>query len=204
MSTLRFLQQENVRLQEENAALREENQAFRGYMAALKELHWATQQIISEENLFDLLDKILHSAMAVLKAEDGSLLLLDEETNELVFVLVHGDIKNDLRGYRIANNVGIAGWVATHNQPLIVNNPAQDARFSREIDSAFNFSTDSIVAVPMTNRDKLIGVIELLNKRSGEQFSEADVTLLSILGQVAATALLEMEMRSRAEEAQVV
>jgi GAF domain-containing protein len=204
MSTLRFLQQENVRLQEENAALREENQALRGYMDALKELHWATQQIISEENLFDLLDKILHSAMAVCKAEDGSLLLLDEETNELVFVLVHGDIKNELRGYRIAKQVGIAGWVASHNEPLIVNNPAQDPRFSHQIDSAFNFSTRSIVCVPMTNRAKLIGVIELLNKRDNELFAEADITLLSILGQVAATALLEMEMRSRSEEAQAV
>jgi GAF domain-containing protein len=142
--------------------------------------------------------------MAVIKAEDGSLLLLDEETNELVFVLVHGDIKNELRGYRIANNMGVAGWVATHQKPLIVNNPAQDSRFSHQIDSAFNFSTQSIVAVPMTNRNKLIGVIELLNKRDNEQFSEADVTLLSILGQVAATALLEMEMRSRAEETQTV
>jgi GAF domain-containing protein len=172
-------------------------------MQALEQLQLATQQIISEENLFDLLDKILHNAMHVLKAEDGSLLLLDEETDELVFVLVHGDIRNELRGYRIASNVGIAGWVATHNQPLIVNNPAQDPRFYRQVDSAFNFSTDSIVCIPMTNRDKLIGVIELLNKRDRAQFSEADVTILSILGQVAASALLEIEMRTRAEEAQM-
>ena len=126
-SALRFLQQENARLQEENKTLREDSLAFRHYMEALEDLYWATQRITSEENLFDLLDQILYNALGVLRAEDGSLLLLDEETNELVFVLVHGDIRNQLRGYRIKSDMGIAGWVVSHHEPLIVNNPRQDS-----------------------------------------------------------------------------
>jgi GAF domain-containing protein len=200
-STLRFLQQENTRLKEENDSLREENLAMRGYMSALQELNWATQQIISEENLFDLLDKILFSALNVLRADDGSLLLLDEETNELVFVLVHGDIGQELRGYRIGSDVGIAGWVTTHRQPLIVNNPRQDWRFSEQVDVGFEFQTRSILAVPMIARGRLVGVIELVNKRDDEGFAEADSTLLSILSIVAATALEEMQSRLEAEEA---
>ena len=200
-STLRFLQQENARLTEENSSLREENLAMRGYMSSLQELLWATQQIISEENLFDLLDKILFSALNVLKADDGSLLLLDEETNELAFVLVHGDIGQELRGYRISSKEGIAGWVATQRQPLIVNNPRQDTRFSKEVDTGFDFQTRSILAVPMIARDKLIGVIELVNKRDEEGFAETDSTLLAILGVIAATALEEMQSRLEAEEA---
>jgi GAF domain-containing protein len=200
-STLRFLQQENARLKKENDSLREENLAMRGYMSSLQELNWAAQQIISEVNLFDLLDKILFSALNVLRADDGSLLLLDQETNELVFVLVHGDIGQELRGYRISNDVGIAGWVATHRQPLIVNNPRQDWRFSEQVDVGFDFQTRSIVAVPMIARGKLVGVIELVNKRDEEGFAEADSTLLSILGVVAATALEEMQSRLEAEEA---
>ena len=203
-STLRFLQQENARLKEENDSLREENTALRGYMSALEELHEATQQIISEENLFDLLDKILHSAMNVLQAEGGSLLLRDEETGELVFVLVHGDIQQKLRGFRIGGDVGIAGWVASNRQPLIVNNPRQDRRFSIQVDEGFDFYTRSIMGVPIMTPNKLIGVIELLNKRDNQGFIDADVTLLSILGQVAATALQEMHERLEAEEAQAV
>lgn len=199
-STLRFLQQENARLKDENETLQEENSALRGYMIALEELHIATQQIISEENLFDLLDKILYSAMNVLQAEGGSLLLRDEDTGELVFVLVHGDIRQKLRGFRIGGDVGIAGWVASNQQPLIVNNPRQDRRFSTTIDEGFNFHTRSIMCVPMMTPDGLIGVIELLNKRDNKEFIEADVTLLSILGQVAATALQEMHERFEAEE----
>jgi GAF domain-containing protein len=201
-ATIRFLQHENTRLADENATLREENQALRRYVSSLKELHWAAQQIISEENLFDLLDKILHSAMNVLRADDGSLLLLDDETNELVFVLVHGDIRHELRGYRIPSEVGIAGWVTSQREPLIINNPHQDWRFSHQVDTTFGFSTRSIICVPMITRKKLIGVIELLNKRNDEEFNETDLTLLSILGQVAATALEEMQARLENEEMQ--
>lgn len=199
-SPMRFLQQENRRLKEENETLREENEALRGYMAALKELQLVTQEIISEENLFDLLDKILYSAMDVLQAEDGSLLLRDEETGELVFVLVHGDIRQELRGYRMGSDVGIVGWVASNSQPLIVNHVDQDWRFSDQIDKLFGFSTQSIICVPMITRGKLVGVIELLNKRNDEDFNDADVTLLSILAQIAATSLEEMNQRLETEE----
>jgi len=202
-SALRFLQQENTRLQEENKALREDSLAFHHYMEALKDLYWATQRITSEENLFKLLDQILYNALGVLRAEDGSLLLLDEETSELVFVLVHGNIRNRLNGYRIKSNVGIAGWVISHREPLIVNNPRQDGRFSLDIDEEFSFITHSILCVPMITHGKLIGVIELLNKRDDE-FTEADATLLLILGQVAAIALEEMQTRLEAEEAKAV
>lgn len=200
-SALRFLQQENARLQEENKALREDSLAFHRYMEALKDLYWATHKITSEQNLFDLLDQILYNALGVLRAEDGSLLLLDEETNELVFVLVHGDIRNELRGYRIKSDTGIAGWVVSQREPLIVNNPRQDGRFSLDVDEEFSFVTRSILCVPMIARGKLIGVIELLNKR-GDEFTEADATLLLILGQVAAIALEEMQTRLETEEAQ--
>lgn len=200
-STMRFLQQENQRLKDENQTLREENEALRGYMTALKELQLVTQEIISEENLFDLLDKILYSAMGVLQAESGSLLLRDDETGELVFVLVHGDIRQELRGYRIAGDVGVVGWVATNHQPLIVNNVDQDWRFSNQIDKMFGFSTRSIICVPMIDRGKLIGVIELLNKQNEVNFNEADVTLLSILAQTAAASLEEMNQRFEDEEA---
>jgi GAF domain-containing protein len=202
-AALRFLQQENARLQEENKALREDSLAFQRYIQALKDLYWANQRITSEENLMALLDQILYNALGVLRADDGSLLLLDDETNELVFVLVHGDIRNELRGYRLKSNVGIAGWVATQREPLIVNNPRQDNRFSLEIDEEFSFVTRSILCVPMIARDKFIGIIEVLNKRDDE-FTETDATLLLILAQVAAIALEEMQTRLEAEEAKVV
>jgi two-component system, OmpR family, phosphate regulon sensor histidine kinase PhoR len=200
MSTMRFLQQENSRLKQENEALQEDNLALRHYIHALEELHWATQQIVSEENLFNLLDQILYNAMRVLKAQGGSLLIRDDDTNELAFVLVHGDLKQQLQGYRIGGEVGIAGWVATHREPVIVNNPRQDRRFSLQVDEAFHFVTRSLLCVPMMAHNKVIGVIQLINKTNGYTFTEADVTLLSILGHVAATALEQINSRLQVEE----
>lgn len=197
---VRFLQQENARLQEENRILQEQNRALHRYMDALQDLYLATQRITSEKNLLDLLDEILYDAMVVLRAEDGSLLLVDEETDELVFAVVHGDIRGELRGYRIGGDIGIAGWVATEGEPAIVSNPRQDWRFSPQIDEAFGFVTRSILCVPMLTRGKLVGVIELLNKYNGNKFIETDATLLSILAHVAATALDDMRSRLESEE----
>jgi GAF domain-containing protein len=197
---VRFLQQENARLQEENRILQEQNRALHRYMDALQDLYLATQRITSEKNLLDLLDEILYDAMVVLRAEDGSLLLVDEETDELVFAVVHGDIRGELRGYRIGGDIGIAGWVATEGEPAIVDHPSQDWRFSPQIDEAFGFVTRSILCVPMLTRGKLVGVIELLNKYNGNKFIETDATLLSILAHVAATALDDMRSRLESEE----
>jgi GAF domain-containing protein len=197
---MRFLQQENTRLQDENKSLQEENRALRRYMDSLEDLYGAAQQITSEENLINLLDQILYNAMVVIRAEDGSLLLLDDETDELVFAVVHGDIRGELRGYRISGDIGIAGWVATEWEPLIVDNPRQDWRFSPQVDEAFGFVTRSILCVPMITRGKLVGVIELLNKYDGNRFMDADATLLSILAHVAATALEDMRSRLEDEE----
>ena len=126
---------------------------------------------------------------------------LRKETDELVFVLVHGDIQHRLLDYRIRGDEGIAGWVASHGEPLIVNDPRRDKRFLLEIDDEFGFITQSIMCVPMMTQGRLIGVIELLNKQDRSGFSETDTALLLILGQVAAIALEEMQERLDAEEA---
>jgi len=200
MSTVHFIQQENARLKDEVEHLQDENEALRHYINALEELYWATQKIVSEENLLKLLDQILYNAMNVLNAQGGSLLIRDDDTGELAFVVVHGDIRHELQGYRIGSDVGIAGWVATNREPVVVNKPRQDRRFSPQVDEAFSFITQSLLCVPMVTRNKLIGVIQLVNKKNGDEFTDADIALLSILGHVAATALEDIHQRLEAEE----
>ena len=187
-SALRFLQQENAHLQDENKLLREESLSLHRYMSTVKELYWAAQRLESVDNPLDLLDELLYKTIEVIGASDGSISRLDQATGELVFVLVHGDIQQELRGYRIKGNVGIAGWVVNQREPLIVNNPRQDWRFSLEVDQEFNFFTRSIICMPLLAQDELVGVIQLLNKR-GDEFTETDMALLSILSQVAVKVL---------------
>jgi GAF domain-containing protein len=187
-STTRFLQQENIRLQKENEALQQKNRTLVRYLDMVKELYWFNQQIVFEADPLDVLDQLLDKTINVIGANDGSLSYLDEAAGELVFVLVHGDLREQLPGYRIKSEIGVAGWVVSNKRPIIVNNPRQDWRFSLEVDQDFSFSTRSIVSVPVIAQSKPIGVIQFVNKRNNE-FTESDVALLLTLSQVATKAL---------------
>jgi len=188
-SALRFLQSENRRLREENESLREEVLALREYMKALRTLHQATQTFTAEQQLEPLLARIMYAALRVMDAADGSLALLDESTGQLVFAVVLGELKSSLQGYRIDKGMGIAGWVAAHGEPVIVNNAHQDRRFSSFVDDSFGFRTNSLICVPLIVQGRVIGVIEVLNKFSGEPFTDTDLDLLTILASMAAVAI---------------
>ena len=109
---IRFLQSENARLQEENRRLAEEIREMRRYMKALLQVHSAVQEFTPEQDILELLDKTLDCSLALLDACDGSLMLTDEENEELVFVLVHGAVREVLPGHRFSSRQGVAGWVA--------------------------------------------------------------------------------------------
>jgi sigma-B regulation protein RsbU (phosphoserine phosphatase) len=190
---LKFLQQENQRLQDENRQLREEVMALRDYLAGLSSLQRAAETITTEEEPLPLLQKILYCALTVVDSANGSILLLDEEKNELLFAVVQGELGQTLPGHRIPADMGIAGWVATHREPQIVNNVRADQRFFSHIDELFHFETYSLLAVPMIWRNRVLGVIEILNKFNQQDFNETDVDLLSTVAYIAATALARLE-----------
>lgn len=188
MSALRFLQQENARLQAENKQLSLEKAALQRQIAAIQELYRVMQRLESIEDPFELLDELLNRIIKLMGATDGSISSLDRATGELKFEIVHGDLARPLRGYRIKSNTGIAGWVVNHKEPIIVNNPRQDWRFSLKVDEMFNFFTRSIACVPVLAQTELIGVIQLLNKQAGD-FTETDIVILEMLSQVVARVL---------------
>ncbi len=195
-NVVRFLQQENLRLQEENDQLREEVSALRGYTDALRDLQRAATTITSEEEVIPVLNQILYAALTVTDSSAGSLLLRDAETDELVFAVVHGEQSMPLEGYRLDGKTGVAGWAAAYQQPVIVNEPRQDWRFSSLVDEAFDFETRNLAALPLMVQGRVLGVLEVLNKFTGEDYTEGDLDLLSLLGLIAATALDAMEARS--------
>jgi GAF domain-containing protein len=194
-SPIRFLQQESARLQRENKALQEKIHVLQRYIDALAELHRAAQRMADEESPLDLLSQCILDTMAVVGAKDGSVSYLDRRTDELVFTIVHGMLKKMLMGRRIRSDVGVMGWVVENGETVIVNEPRQDWRFSREIDDEFSFLTRSIMCAPIVRDGEPIGVVELLNKEP-QKFDRADATLLAILCDVAAAALTEVASRS--------
>ncbi len=182
MSEVDFLNQEVRRLREENEELREEVEALRRYVEAIQAPADAIEQLKPDTEIMPLLDRILQSALIVINAKDGSLLVLDEESGELVFVLVHGEVdKSKLLGYRIPSGQGVAGWAAQHATPAIIQSPRADLRFFPAIDDAFDFRTQSILAVPIIGRERVLGVIEILNKYADKPFTRADQALVVLL-----------------------
>jgi GAF domain-containing protein len=186
---VRFLQQECARLKDDNQLLTDEVQALRRYVKALRAFQSTVQRFTPERDILALLDDTMQSALNLLDAADGSVLLLDEETDELVFVLVHGAVRDALRGHRFDRHRGIAGWVAVHAEPAVVADVATDVRFLSAIDRRYDFQTHSLIAVPLIARGRVLGVIEVINERSGTGFSEDDAGLLSVLATLAASAL---------------
>lgn len=178
----RTLRREVTRLQEENEALREEVLSLRQYLDALYHLMDAIDQLDPNQKIIPLLDRMLNNAMAVISAKDGSLLVLDEDTQDLVFVLVQGEVdSSQLVGQRVPAGKGIAGWVVKNKLPTIVNNAPADDRHYAGFDQTFQFQTNSVLAVPIIGRDRVLGVVEMLNKENGMPFNTADQTLLLLL-----------------------
>lgn len=191
--TLRLLQRENADLKDENERLQEEVLALREYLRGLQALQQDAQAITSAQDLELFVGKVLYTAMKAMDAADGSLLLVDYDTDELVFAVVKGTLQSKLRGYRISKTTGVAGWVATHAEPLIVDRPWLDDRFYSRVDETFGFKTISLICAPLLGQEKVIGVIEVLNKFSQQAFNEIDLDLLTILAHIAAEAIERIE-----------
>lgn len=169
--------------------LRRENEALRARVAALTVVQRMARRVSSELELAPLLDTILASAIEVMNATTGSLLLYDPATDELVFEVVASAEKDKLLHKRMPQNRGIAGWVFTHGEPLIVANVDHDNRFYKRIDETSGFQTTSLICVPMITKGQKLGVLEVLNKRSGGYFNDDDIEILSALAAQSATAI---------------
>ncbi|MBC7249017.1 MAG: GAF domain-containing sensor histidine kinase [Anaerolineae bacterium] len=177
---------------------KDEKEMYQARVAGLMALLDVARTVTSELNLRKLLRKIVHAAVEVLDATTGSLLIWDPATDELVFAVAEKGIGASLEQTRMPADKGIAGWVFTRCEPLIVSDVQQDPRFFGEIDK--NFHTTSLIAVPMMTPTEKIGVIEVLNKRSGEQFNQQDLDLLSALAGQAAIAIVNARLYQELED----
>ncbi len=190
---IRFLQHEAVRMRKENQELRDELATLRSSIRALSALQELIQHMTPDTNLIELLDDMLASTLAVLGVSDGSLLLLDEDSSELVFVVVRGEARDRLTSYRLPPGKGIAGWVVDNKNPLVVQDVSNDPRFYPRVDETLGFQTQTLACVPLLDGDRILGVIEAVNKISDREFTAEDNDLLMVLAQLASVAIMRAE-----------
>ncbi len=163
-------------------------QEVQAQLNAFRALQQIAHSLSSELNLELLIRKILRAAQEVMQASNASIFLHDPATDELVFTFAEGG-GNQLEGMRMPSNKGIAGWVFIHQEPLIVDDTSQDKRFYSQFDKTTGFKTDSIIGVPLITKGKSIGVLEVLNKHSGEKFNQHDLDILMALAAQSAIAI---------------
>lgn len=169
-------------LESENSALRQEILSLRQFIDSMQNLMEAVEQPLPEAELMELLSDVLANALTTIDASDGSLLVLDEDSSELVFVITHGEASSEqLAWQRLPPGEGIAGWVAKNRRATIVNDAQADDRFYPAMDKELGFKTQSVLAAPIIGGGRVLGVIEMLNKKDDKLFSVGDQTLLTLM-----------------------
>jgi signal transduction histidine kinase len=169
-----------------NAQLLESAERWARELTTLNQVSRIINQTLDLDTVLQL---IMEKSLELLKAEAGSLLLIDDDGQNLTFEVVLGPTSNQLRGAKVAVGNGIAGTVARNMEPLIVNNAPADPRWNVSFDQTTDFVTHNLLCVPMVSHDRLVGVIEVLNKRGPESFSIKDTELLTDFAVQAAIAI---------------
>jgi len=157
--------------------------------------------LTSAVDIDHLLGVILKTSSQLVGSEDSSLLLLDPATQELVFVMAHGMASEKLKMIRLKPGEGIAGWVVQHGKPLLVNDVEQDPRFTSKVDKLTGFRTKAVLAVPLQEHGRTIGVLEVLNPRKDRKFSQEDLELLSAFAAHASVAIRNARLVTSIKEA---
>jgi len=155
----------------------------------------------SEEQSRALLQSIVDVARAIFKAKASSILLLDEETDELVFEAAADEASESLIGKRFPSSTGIAGFVLVSRQPLVIEDVLSDPRFSRETAESTGFVPKGLMAVPLLHDERALGVLEVLDRPADARFTLAEMELLGLFANQAAIALDLLQHARRAQAA---
>ena len=162
-------------------------------LVGLTKLMEITRRLAAQTELGPILEIITAGACQALECERASLFLYDEKRREL-YTRVTTDL--EIHEIRTSIDTGFNGWVGRNKRPLNVADPAGDERWNSSIDRQTGFQTRNILAAPLISpRDeRLLGTLELLNKKSGQAFDQADENLLLAFAAHAAVSLERVEL----------
>ena len=187
----------------ELGALQDQLRAANHKITSLSALVEISKIINSTLDLDTLLTMIMEIIKQVLNAESGSLLLIDERGDELLYRVALGAKGKELKDkFGLKMGQGIAGWVAMHAEPLLVPDVSQDKRFDPTTDETLGHKTRSILCVPLQVQGKTLGVLEAINSKSPGGFSHDEMELFLAFSSQAAVALESARMHARLLEKQ--
>jgi diguanylate cyclase (GGDEF)-like protein len=168
---------------------KEEIAELKRQVERLSLFHEVGKALASTLDLQKILQTIMEKISDLLQPDNWSLLMLDEATQELYFEIAIGSGADKLKDVRLKLGEGIAGWVAQQGAPVLIEDVRNDPRFTPKIDELTQTDTQSVVCVPVKGREKILGVIELVNFVGKGSFRKDDIPILKNLADYAAIAL---------------
>jgi signal transduction histidine kinase len=146
------------------------------------------RDLASTLDLDILLSRIVHAAAEISGAEAASILLFDDTSRQLYFQVATNMDESTRRGIVVPLDGSIAGWIVNNRQTVRITNVHNDPRFFSSVEQTTGFSTESILGIPLVTKNKIVGVLEALNKPKGK-FTDTDESMLLVLGAQAAVAI---------------
>ncbi|HET8840266.1 MAG TPA: GAF domain-containing protein [Ktedonobacteraceae bacterium] len=152
-----------------------------------------TNVILAPFTRAHLLEMVVTTAAQVISARSGSLFLIDEKAQDLVFEVAIGPAAQEVKKFRVPLGHGIAGMVALSGQPMAIADAAQAEQFAFDIATSVNYIPRSILCVPLFYDNSVIGAIELLDKSEKSSFSPQDIETLGAFANIAAVAIAQSQ-----------
>ncbi len=146
------------------------------------------RDLASTLDLDVLLERIVRAAAEISGSEAASILLYDDVTRRLYFQVATNIDEPTMRGLVVPLEGSIAGWIVTNRKAVRVTDAQEDSRFFGHVDRMTGRPTQTLLGVPLITKNKVVGVLEALNKEKG-QFTDGDESMLSVLGAQAAVAI---------------
>ena len=146
------------------------------------------RDLASTLDLDVLLNRIVQVAADITAAEAASILLYDNTSRQLYFQVATNIDEPTMRGLVVPLEGSLAGWIVNNCKPLRIDDVHEDARHFGDIEQMTGFTTNSMLGIPLVTKNKVVGVLEALNKKRGK-FTVGDESLMSVLGAQAAVAI---------------
>ncbi len=164
----------------------------------------ASGQTVLSDSSAALLDSIVEAAARIFGAGAASILLVNEEEQVLEFKVAYGPVGKNLVGTKYPLDKGIAGYVVMTGQPIATSHVSQDARWDREFAESTGYVPESILATPLLSGERIIGVMEVLDKINAASFGMQDMELLGMFARQAALAIDQAQQVQKIEGALIL
>lgn len=169
-----------------------------GYLERIVKVSQILNSTLSVEPLLQI---IIQAATELINTEACSIMLIDKYTGELRFAEATGGATEALKKISVPLDNSIGGWVVRMDRPLLIRDAQNDPRWHRGVDETTNFETHSILGVPLKVRDKVIGVLEVVNKKTEDGFSQDDIQIATTLSAQASIAIENARLLDELQQA---